>query len=516
MGERARAVAEPVQQKPTHTPAPVTLRRRCACGGGCADCRDEYATLQKRGDGQASTLRRAPSLVKDVLRSSGRPLDLATRRKLEPRFGHDFSQVRIHTDMQAAQSARQVNAHAYTVGRDIVFAEGRYAPQTSRGMELLAHELSHTVQQKKAVVGDEIAVGEANSAAEREADRMAQASGAIHAVDSQAVLRREPDDLTTRSASQIMADPLYIDNHLKSMRFFEAQLAIITYDDGSQLRLGLTPDWIKSPIEGVDYRTLRSQHIPIVSGEPGKMQYIPRGAETLKGIPDDSRLSLQDALLQYTRTVTFARETTSNRIVPTQVNSITAPNLCTVLRDAEAEYVKNFNAMAAGGKKVFESLKTVVELLGLADAAAGIAEGATASSAAKVGTVGTAEAESTLVRKFMELLAKKGAGEVTVGGVAFGDIQVAMEGTELAIRRTFVTNVSRIPGQGKVMQSVWEAAAIKAAQQAGAKSVQIALRTVVNATWKAYLESQGYTWQTLPKLFGEFGIEGALVKTITL
>jgi hypothetical protein len=513
MGERLRAIAEPVQQKaPTET---ATLRRRCACGD-CAACRDDEATLQKRGNGQASTLGRAPAQVKEVLRSSGRPLDIATRQKLEPRFGHDFSQVRIHTDMRAAQSARQVHAHAYTVGRDVVFAEGRYSPHTTKGMELLAHELSHTVQQKHAVVGDEIAVGEANAPAEREADRMAQASGAIHAVDSQAVLRRDPDDLTTRSASQIMADPLYLDNHLKSMRFYDAQLAVITYDDGSQLRLGLTPEWIKSPIEGVDYRTLRSQHIPIMSGEPGKMQYIPRGAETLKGIPDDTKLSLQDALLQYTRTVTFARDTTSNRIVPTQVNSITAPNLCTVLREAEAEFVKNFDAMAAGGKKVFESMKTVVELLMVLDAAAGIAEGATARGAAKVGTVATAEAEATLTRKFMELLAKKGAGEVTVGGVAFGDIQVAMEGTELVIRRTFVQNVSRIPNQGKVMQSVWEAAAIKAAQQAGAKSVQVALRTVVNATWKAYLESQGYTWQTLPKLFGEFGVEGALTKTITL
>ncbi|HEU4456312.1 MAG TPA: DUF4157 domain-containing protein, partial [Longimicrobium sp.] len=64
----------------------------------------------------------------DVLRSPGRPLDDETRRCMEPRFGHSFADVRIHADARAARSAAAVSAHAYTVGRDVVFGAGRYAP----------------------------------------------------------------------------------------------------------------------------------------------------------------------------------------------------------------------------------------------------------------------------------------------------------------------------------------------------------------------------------------------------
>ncbi len=78
---------------------------------------------------------------------SGRPLDASTRSFFEPRFGTDFSHVRVHTDSRAAESARAVNALAFTVGRDMVFGAGQYAPQTSEGRHLLAHELTHTVQQ---------------------------------------------------------------------------------------------------------------------------------------------------------------------------------------------------------------------------------------------------------------------------------------------------------------------------------------------------------------------------------
>src|SRR6185369_18043496 len=65
----------------------------------------------------------------------------------EPRFVHDFSRVRVHTDARAAESARAVNALAYTVGRDVVFGDGQYAPGTSGGRHTLAHELTHVLQQ---------------------------------------------------------------------------------------------------------------------------------------------------------------------------------------------------------------------------------------------------------------------------------------------------------------------------------------------------------------------------------
>jgi hypothetical protein len=99
-----------------------------------------------------------PSLVHDVLRLPGRPLEAATRTFMEPRFGCDFGRVRIHADARAAESARAVNALAYTVGRDVVFGSGQYAPQTGAGRRLLAHELAHVVQQGQVEVPGTIGI----------------------------------------------------------------------------------------------------------------------------------------------------------------------------------------------------------------------------------------------------------------------------------------------------------------------------------------------------------------------
>ena len=84
----------------------------------------------------------------NALQARGRPLPESTRSFFEPRFGHDFSQVRVHTDAQAAEMARAMNARAFTTGRDIVFGAGQYAPEATGGKKLLAHELTHVVQQK--------------------------------------------------------------------------------------------------------------------------------------------------------------------------------------------------------------------------------------------------------------------------------------------------------------------------------------------------------------------------------
>lgn len=82
-----------------------------------------------------------------ALQGSGQPLDAATRSFMEPRFGHDFSQVRIHADTRANTAARSANALAFTVGNDIAFGAGQYQPESAAGQRLLAHELTHVVQQ---------------------------------------------------------------------------------------------------------------------------------------------------------------------------------------------------------------------------------------------------------------------------------------------------------------------------------------------------------------------------------
>ena len=167
------------------TPAPSkVLQRKCACGqhtiagGKCETCGRQ--TLQRSALGQQAALTKVPSIVNEVLRSEGHSLDKQTRSLMETRlnsetpvrsthgaerqaeraaqslaaprgngFTHDFTRVRLHTDGRAAESARAVQARAYTVGQDIVFGAGYYSPGTARGQQLIAHELTHVLQQSE-------------------------------------------------------------------------------------------------------------------------------------------------------------------------------------------------------------------------------------------------------------------------------------------------------------------------------------------------------------------------------
>ncbi len=118
----------------------------------------EQSLLQRRATEGNAGFAEAPPEVEDVLSSPGQPLDPASRAFFEPRFGHDFSRVRVHTGGAAEASAREVNAHAYTVGRDIVFGASRFAPLTRAGQRLIAHELAHVVQQSGANTMDPSAI----------------------------------------------------------------------------------------------------------------------------------------------------------------------------------------------------------------------------------------------------------------------------------------------------------------------------------------------------------------------
>jgi peptidoglycan/xylan/chitin deacetylase (PgdA/CDA1 family) len=126
--------------------ARALLRSAVKSACECKECASKTGVLQR-----AAVQEHAPAqvsdIVYDVLKSPGQPLDRGTREYMEQRFDHDFSAVRVHTDARAAESARAVNADAYTVGHHIAFGATRYSPLTSVGKKLLAHELAHTVQQ---------------------------------------------------------------------------------------------------------------------------------------------------------------------------------------------------------------------------------------------------------------------------------------------------------------------------------------------------------------------------------
>jgi hypothetical protein len=189
------ATSAPPQISRKAAGASLVLQRKCACGAGalgptgeCEECRSgERSLLQAKlrisepGDAfeqeadrmaeqvTTSTARvsidhapprvqrvatasngptsAAPPSVSRALADPGRPLEPGLRWRMEDRFGQDFSRVRVHTGAAAAQSARDVDAHGYTVGKDIVFGAGRFAPETVEGRRLIAHELTHVLQQ---------------------------------------------------------------------------------------------------------------------------------------------------------------------------------------------------------------------------------------------------------------------------------------------------------------------------------------------------------------------------------
>jgi hypothetical protein len=179
--------------------------QRCGCGGTCAACRAKREGDVHRmarpgapsiGTASASTVQRCgcggkqeeihrqardggggdyADAVDMRPRGLGRGLDPATRDFMEPRFGRDFGGVRLHTGPEAARSARGLDARAFTIGQDIYFGEGEYSPGTSDGRRLLAHELTHTVQQSGAPESPRTAlrVSRPGDALEVEAERVA-------------------------------------------------------------------------------------------------------------------------------------------------------------------------------------------------------------------------------------------------------------------------------------------------------------------------------------------------------
>ncbi len=144
---------------PSLSDASRSLQRRCPCGGEGGECgpaKEEKKEEKREGGLQRSPVgparvAAAPPIVHEVLRAPGRPLGTPTLDFMEPRFGRDFSRVRVHADSRAAESARSVNALAYAVGQNIVFDSGQYAPATPSGQRLLAHELTHVVQQESGI-----------------------------------------------------------------------------------------------------------------------------------------------------------------------------------------------------------------------------------------------------------------------------------------------------------------------------------------------------------------------------
>lgn len=191
---------------PSRIDAGHGLQHRGDSGRAVRQERKQKKTAQPQNGGSAPR-EQAPAIVQQALRSPGQPLDTQSRSLFEPRFGHDFSKVRVHSDQRAASSAKAINARAYTVGHDLVFDRGQYAPATRDGQQLLAHELTHVVQQEnvpEASGNAQLALGAADHSSEIEATSAARMAGYgwnsgasgldIASRESHPVVQRAPND----------------------------------------------------------------------------------------------------------------------------------------------------------------------------------------------------------------------------------------------------------------------------------------------------------------------------------
>lgn len=157
MATKVMRMQEPQQQNMSHTGALV--QRKCAACEQEEKLRmkplaENISPLIQRRSTENSSESQAPNHVESQINSSrggGNRMDTVTQNFMESRFGTDFSGVRIHTDSQAVQMSRELNAQAFTVGNDVYFNDGKYNPHSDSGKYLLAHELTHTVQQTGAI-----------------------------------------------------------------------------------------------------------------------------------------------------------------------------------------------------------------------------------------------------------------------------------------------------------------------------------------------------------------------------
>jgi Domain of unknown function (DUF4157) len=172
----APAISRSATQAPDAGPAvtpEVMLELQRTAGNAAASSLIAREAAQRDEEGEAS------SPVLDVVgKGGGQPLAPTLRREMEGRLGADFGDVRVHADSQATQSAEAVNAHAYTVGRDVVFRSDRWNPDSSDGKKTLAHELTHVMQQREGPVdgtptGDGIRLSDPSDPYERAAESTA-------------------------------------------------------------------------------------------------------------------------------------------------------------------------------------------------------------------------------------------------------------------------------------------------------------------------------------------------------
>lgn len=544
----ADAIADQVMR----VPLAGTLQRQCA------HCEEEQ--VQKQPLSTTSFLQRktsgtptvSPQLDQKIQasRGNGVPLENGTRSFMASRMGADFSQVRIHTGSEAIQMSRELHAKAFTVGSDIYFNEGAYAPQSDDGKHLIAHELTHTLQQ-----------GQSNTA-----------------------VQRTP---TVLPEVNIVGDPQFYHRALRSNRYYEQHIHIAgwpyleqlralwaahSYDDFADAvrefqetvmhmpegdgilgpttasamsvpgvgiatppppspatvitREGLAThaDWVERRILGVGIfgwgGPFRLDLEVNAQGYPTRSIFIPRSLVSILSDPLASGMEFQlgnriygslTEAQQAVRDFPFAMEGATvygfyrgeeNIIFPTIISDTTTPHLMRALRLA----IRNEQDDARAASSLLIQSFLLAAGLRAPLTTASSPESAAPTVAREAVAAGGSSAVTTLRNFFAGLLRSRSAGSITVEGVQFGNVRAAMEGsgTVLRVTRTTIENVGRVPGQGRAMAEAFEQAAVALGRSEGATTVRVSVETVVNRTWLAQLEAMGYRMEQIER-FNEAG-----------
>lgn len=360
-----------------------------------------------------------PESVSETLRSTGQGLAESAISTFAPQFGPDLSAVRLHTDEVARRSARELNALAYTVGNHIAFDSDRVQPYSSEGYRLMAHELTHVVQQsrmqplvqrkprkdldfedsesaaryrgqvmakrikshtklskearKKFTEEKEYFKGKARVAyleevkpaliAVKEVELAADEAHSKDKSTATALTKANQQSMVSPDAffDRMLANPKYIDNEMKEVNYFSGELAVVHYRDGSTLELGLIAKWMKPPFVEVNYHTSKEEFRPMVDSD-GQFSFFLESE--LKSVPPNMPWS--EVQMHYARPVAFLAHGTSGRIVPSRVNALTAPKLCQILLDSEGkaeEQIQLWITLALGILDVMK-LQTLNPLFG--------------------------------------------------------------------------------------------------------------------------------------------------------
>ena len=549
----------------SHASASVPQRKCNACEG------EEQFVQRKETGGQSAGPAQA-EMAANTVSHGGAGLTPGQRAYFEPRFGRDLSDVRIHTDAPAMAAAGNIGARAYTFGSHIAFGGGEFAPDSQSGKRLLAHEITHTLQQglhgtgvQRQPAGQEIEmpgqmvfaadkrkatdVRYARSLAKADAERIRKA-GKLSQDDRDVVTARlqffngdawqtysdmirptlievtreeiempgdtpPPAPATSMPSpgtgwdesglfNMLRKEPTYIDNDIKEVNYFTAELARIHYRDGTTYELGLVPKWMKPPVVEVDchtpayeirkYQDWRTKQLGFML--EAEMATAPR------------TMPYQELLKKYVHNLDFVIEHGTARIIPSRINQLTAPTLCGVLNDSEHRFGEQVDMAVQIGLGGTIAIGAYAGQGGLPK---NVGVGLGASTAARI----LSPTARALTRDMDALLASGATKTLEAEGVQLADVAVSMKGSNLSVSRFMskLPEVLRGQGTGTRVTAAFEDAAAELGRLNNAKTVTIDVGMVINPGWRELLEARGYV-----KTF----IEGAessswnWIKTITL